>query len=133
MLGDIIGEETGRITTQRVMSSDGAPRVETSFQASGTLLGVPATDIATYETVMRPGGTMYGEGQGVLMTADGGSATWKGQGIGRFGPEGSISYRGALYYQTTHESLLRLNDVAAVFEYEVDADGNTKGQLWEWK
>jgi hypothetical protein len=67
------------------------------------------------------------------MTADGGAATWKGQGIGKFGPGGSVSYRGSLYYQTTHEPLLRLNDVAAIFEFEVDAEGNVVGRLWEWK
>jgi hypothetical protein len=27
----------------------------------------------------------------------------------------------------------RLNSVAAIYEYEVDAQGNTKGEVWEWK
>jgi hypothetical protein len=26
-----------------------------------------------------------------------------------------------------------LNSISVVFEYEVDPQGNTKGQLWEWK
>ena len=133
MLGEKIGEETGRVTSQRVLPSDGPPRVESSFQASGTLYGIAVTDIGTYVAVMRPDGNLYGEGQGVVMTADGGAATWKAQGIGKFGPGGSVSYRGALYYQTTHEPLLRLNDVAAVYEYEVDAEGNVVTRIWEWK
>jgi hypothetical protein len=26
-----------------------------------------------------------------------------------------------------------LNSAAAIFEYEVDVEGNTRAQLWEWK
>jgi hypothetical protein len=26
-----------------------------------------------------------------------------------------------------------LNSIAVVFEYEADAEGNTKSKLWEWK
>ena len=132
MIGDKTGEEIGKVTGQRALSTDGPPTVETSFQASGSLHGVDHTTIATYIGVLRPDGNLYGEGQGVAMTADGGAA-WKGTGIGKFGPDGSVSYRGAVYYQTSSPSLQRLNDVAAVFEYEVDPEGNTRGQLWEWK
>jgi hypothetical protein len=91
------------------------------------------TTIGTYQATMRPDGTLYGEGQGVVMTSDGGAATWKGSGLGKFGSGGAVSYRGAFYYQTTAPNLQRLNEVAAVFEYEVDGDGNTIGRLWEWK
>ena len=132
MIGDKIGEETGKVTGQRALSTDGPPTVETSFQAAGSLFGVSHTTIATYTGVIRPDGNLYGEGQGVVMTADGG-ATWKGTGIGKFGPDGSVSYRGVIYYQTSSPSLQRLNDVAAVYEYEIDPEGNTRGQFWEWK
>jgi len=27
----------------------------------------------------------------------------------------------------------RLNTIAVVFEYEADADGNTRSKTWEWK
>jgi len=26
-----------------------------------------------------------------------------------------------------------LNSIAVIFEYEVDAQGNNRSQLWEWK
>ena len=48
-------------------------------------------------------------------------------------PDGSIGYRGAVYYQSAAPAWQRLNAIAGVFEFEVDAQGNTKGQLWEWK
>jgi hypothetical protein len=132
MLGNALGEERGRITSNRVLSED-TPTVETSFSASGKLLGVDMTDMGTYVATMRPDGTLFGTGQGVIMTADGEGATWKGSGVGIFGAGGSISYRGALYYQSASAKLAGLNQVAAVFEYDVDGEGNVVGKTWEWK
>ena len=41
MLGEKIGGISGRITAQRVLSNPGGgPKMETSFQASGSILGV---------------------------------------------------------------------------------------------
>jgi hypothetical protein len=107
--------------------------METSFQATGTVLGVSHTNIGTYWAVVRPDGTLYGEGQGVLMGKGGEMASWVGQGVGTLKKDGSVSYRGAVYYQTATPALLRLNNVAAIFEYEVDAQGNSKSEIWEWK
>ena len=40
MLGEKIGETSGKITMQRVLPNlGGGPKMETSFQASGSLLG----------------------------------------------------------------------------------------------
>jgi len=134
MLGERIGEETGKVTSQRVLPAvNGAPRMETSFQAAGSIYGVGASDTGTYVATLRPDGTLHGEGQGVLMGKGGEAATWAGQGVGTMKKDGSISYRGACYYQSASPAWVRLNAVAGVFEYEVDAQGNTKGQLWEWK
>ena len=134
MQGDKLGEESGKVTAQRVLAgSGGGPRMETSFRANGTLLGVNGTTTATYSSVMRPDGTLYGEGQGIVMGNDGDMATWIGQGVGTIKKGGAVSYRGAVYYQSASPRWLRLNNVAAIFEYEVDAQGNTQSQLWEWK
>jgi hypothetical protein len=59
--------------------------------------------------------------------------TWVGQGVGVIGKGGRVSYRGAVYYQTSSSKWARLNNVAAVFEYEVNANGATKSSTWEWK
>ena len=134
MQGEKIGEESGRVTSQRVLPSpSGSPKMETSFQANTMLLGVEATDTGTYRSVVRPDGTLYGEGQGIVMGKEGDLATWKGQGVGTIKKDGAISYRGAVYYQSSSARWSRLNSVAAIFEYEVDAQGNTRSQLWEWK
>jgi len=132
MLGEQIGEEKGRVTARRVLSTDPA-RVEVSAETEGTLLGVATKNIITYQSQLRPDGTLYGEGEGVVMGKDGDIATWKGQGVGIFGENGAISYRGAIYYQSGSTKFERLNTIACVYEYAVDAEGNTSAKLYEWR
>ncbi len=135
MLGDVLVDERGQVTGTRVLpSEDGRPTIEVSFQATGQLLGTDATDMGTFVSAVREDGTLFGDGQGVAMTADGGVATWKGQGVGRFTGRGSaVSWRGAIYWQSTSNGLTRLNEVAGVFEFDVDENGKTDAKTWEWK
>jgi hypothetical protein len=134
MLGEKIGEISGKVTMQRVLPNlGGDPKMETSFQATGSVLGTNINDTGTYWTIVRPDGTQYGEGQGVMMTRDGKVATWTGHGVGVRSKDGSATYRGALYFQTMPPRWSRLNKVAVLFEYAVDAEGNTHSEYWEWK
>src|SRR5438067_13670939 len=134
MLGEQIGEEQGQITARRVLPSNGSgPKVEVSFQARGKLLGLEATDLGTYWSIVQDNGALYGEGQGVIMTTQGDVVQWTGAERGRFTEQGGVSFRGAVYYQTTSQKLARLNGVAAVFEHEASADDSVINRLWEWK
>lgn len=135
MLGELLGEQIGQTTGTRVLpSEDGSPRIEVSFQANGTLLGTQTVEMGTFIAVNRPDGTLFGTGQGVLTTDDGDMATWAGNGVGRpAGRGGSVSWRGAIYYQTSSERLTRLNSIAAIFEFEVDETGKTEAKSYEWK
>ena len=135
MLGEQIGEETGHITGTRVLPDEGAgPKVEVSFQASGTTLGIHEIDIGTYVSVARPDGTLFGEGQGVIMTDEGEVVTWRGQGVGRLTGHGmAASWRASIYAQTTSERLARLNGIAEMVEFEVDESGKIAAKSWEWK
>jgi hypothetical protein len=117
MLGDKIGETSGKITSQRVLPNlGGGPKMETSFQANGSILGTNVKETGTYWSLVRPDGTLYGEGQGVMITKDGKMATWRGHGVGTMKKDGTASYRGAVYYQTAPPRWARLNKVAVVFE-----------------
>jgi hypothetical protein len=60
-------------------------------------------------------------------------ATWTGNGVGTMKKDGTASYRGAVYYQTAPPRWTRLNKVAVVFEYKVDAENNTRSEFWGWK
>ena len=132
MLGEQIGEGKGKRLVRRVLSVD-PPTAEVSFEDSGTMMGVAYSGFGTYTSVVRPDGTALGEGQGAMMTPDGDMITWKGSGLGKFGPGGALSYRGILYYRTPSQKLARLNNTCGVFEYEVDPSGSTTTKIWEWK
>jgi len=132
MLGEIIGETTGKRVLRRVLSGDPL-RVEVSFEESGSIIGVATTGFGTYQSAVRPDGTIYGEGNGAIITADGELATWTGSGQGTFGAGGAVSYRGILYFRTASQKLAQLNGAPGVFEYEVDPSGNTHTKIWAWK
>src|SRR5262245_49084037 len=134
MLGEMIGEESGKVTSRRVLENlGGAPKMETNAQTTLTLLGVEAINNVTYSAAIRADGSLYGEGQGIVISKDGDVATWVGQGVGTVKKGGGASFRGAVFYQSSSPKWSRLNSVASIFEHEVDAEGNVHSKLWEWK
>jgi len=134
MLGEQIGESRGKRTGRRVLWAEGSAfKVEVSLESVGKLLGVDVNEVATYWAAARPDGSLFGEGQGIITSPSGDSATWRGQGVGKFVGAGAVSYRGAVYYSTASPKLARLSTVAVLFEFEADAEGNTHAKLWEWK
>ena len=132
MLGDKIGETKGKRVVRRVISVD-TPTVEVTFEDSGKMFGVPVMGMGTYTSIVRADGSLFGSGQGLNTTEDGEAVTWTGTGQGHFGPGGSISYRGMLFFRTTSKKLAKLNNACGAFEYEVDGKGGTVSKIWEWK
>jgi hypothetical protein len=134
MLGEKLGEFHGKVTGQRVLPPEKGPKVETSFELSGTMCGVASTLMGTYWSTVRPDGTLYGECQGLIMTKDGDVGTWTAAGAGRFTGKGSaVSFRGAIYFQTVPQKLASLTQVAVLYEWEIDEHGNASTPFWEWK
>jgi hypothetical protein len=144
MLGDLIYEHKGKVIGQRVLGNASEkgevvvlPKIETTFSADAKLKGtIDITDTGTYLSIIRPGGILHGEGQGLYMTKDGSgeTATWTGQGVGRLTEGGRVSYRGSLFFRANSTGKLSfLNNIVTVFEYEVDESGNTTAKMWEWK
>ncbi len=134
MLGDILGNVAGKVVLRRVVTAGpSATRTESTQRGAGTLLGVEYRETSTYESELRPDGTVFGSGQGIYMGNGGEMATWIGQGVGTLTKGGGVSFRGAIYLYSASAKWQRLNSVASVFEYEVDADDNYKGTLTEWK
>ena len=132
MLGELIYQGSGKRIVRRVLSTE-PPKVEVTFEGGGKILGVDAMELGTYTSVIRSDGTIYGEGQGVVMTPAGDQMTWKGAGVGTFKERGAVSYRGAIYYHTASPKMSRLNTVAGVFEFDSDEHGTTQSKVWEWK
>jgi hypothetical protein len=133
MLGELIGELKGRISSQRVLDSDG-PEIETNISASGTLRGVQVTETLSYVAAPSAKGVLSGVGEGVMISSKGEMATYTGQGIGKFDSSGTLKWRGAIFFKSTSSGELQfLNNLVAVFEAEVDAQENFSDKTWEWK
>ena len=140
VLGELIEDESGKITGQRVLDVE-SPKIESSFTMAGKYKEIEATDIGTYWSVMRQGAEtgsiMYAEAQGVITAKDGqGMATYTAQGIGRFTSLGKARFHGSMFYRTTSTSggnLSFLNNMVGIFEYEGDEQGNCSVKVWEWK
>src|SRR5437899_17937 len=106
---------------------------EVTFETHGTLLDIETNEVGTYEAIVRPDGTLFGEGQGVLSSPQGDMATWRGQGAGRLDASGGTEFRGAIYFETASPRWAGLNGIAGVYEYSADASGKTETSLWEWR
>ena len=132
MLGDLIGEGKGKRVVRRILSIE-PPTAEVTFEATGTILGVSSNETGTYTSVVRADGSIFGNGQGLIITADGDGITWTGTGLGKFGPGGSVSYRGMIFFRTDSQKMARMNNVCGAFEFETDPAGNTSSKVWEWK
>ena len=84
MLGDVIGEANGTLTSTEVLSVEqGSPRLRLTLRGSGKAMGVAFTDMITHSLEVRSSGVLYGEGETVWLTEDGEISTWKGFGVGR--------------------------------------------------
>lgn len=109
--------------------------METAFQTSGSIFGTEVTLIGTYWSTKRPDGSVYGEcpWQGALMAADG-VGPWGGAGAGALTGEGmGVGFTGALYFQTNSPYLSELNQMAVVYEFDIDSEGNASGGYCQWR
>jgi hypothetical protein len=121
---------SGKVTTLRVLPDS---KVEVSQQGSGKMLGSEITEISTFSSTMRPNGTAYGEGQSIRMLSDGGSAEFKGTGVGKPSGRGWRWSYGGTFQTVTSQKLGRLLDIYIVGEYNADENGNYQSKEWEWK
>ncbi len=132
MLGDIIYEGTGKLMGARVLDKDGT--MELTFQEEGKAFGIPCTVLLTQVFVTRPDGTAHAEGQGVLLTTEGDTATLTSSGfsVPKGNPPAS-SGRGATFFRTQSQKLARFNGIVCPFEVEVNEDWTYTVKDWEWK
>jgi hypothetical protein len=134
MLGEMLGELTGKIVNQRVVSHwDGPTKIERTMETKGKILGEEVTLLGTFWSKDRPQGGMFSRGQGILMTKGGEKAVIRGAGISVPSKGPGWSMRGSRYIQTTSTALKRLNGVLVVFEIEISPDGTVRDKWWEWK
>ena len=77
MLGDTVGEVRGQAISTRILSDEGqGPRMEITDQSAGELYGVSINQTVTYVGVLRPNGTISGEGIQVDYTGTSGQSRY---------------------------------------------------------
>jgi hypothetical protein len=136
MIGEMLGELTGKIIGQRIVPHHHRSRqlrIERTMETKGKILGQEVTFLATFWSMERPQGGMFSRGRGILMTKNGEKAMLRGAGISVTPKGPGWSMRGTRYAQTTSAALKRLNEVALVFETEISPDGTIRDKWWEWK
>jgi hypothetical protein len=130
-----IGEEEGEAVGFRVQPDliHGA-RLEVSVRSQGKLLGEESSSIVTYWYVVRPDGTLYGEGHGIGMLKDGSTGTFTASGIGSQKTVGGPSHwRATLFYVTTSGKMSKLAHRPIFVEFDVDEHWKSKARIFEWK
>ena len=134
MLGEKLGEASGKITGSRVLPTEWQQiKLEVSFQGQGTLLGQPITDFGTYWQTVQPGGVLRGEGHVLMMTPNGEIADWQGGGVGRpIGAGFKATYGVYGYFLSAQGELAKAATTANAIEYEVEEDGSYRWQMWAW-
>lgn len=131
MSGEKIGEGSGQRGMRKVLATQPTFKVEVSFEETVKLLGVDGMNMGTYTATTKPDGSLEGIGEGVFATLDGEFVTWRGMGVGHFVEAGAVHYAGVLSYSTTSQKLAKLNSIAAMFEFDVDASGKTRSQVYD--
>ena len=131
MIGEQVEEGKGKRTGRRVIALDPL-KIEATVEEMTTLLGHQGMSIITYTSGTKPDGSLDGEGNAVFATLEADMVTWKGLGVGRFGEGGSIHYSGSVSFTTTSPKFTKLNGVSGVFQFEIDAQGNTHSKIWEF-
>jgi hypothetical protein len=136
MLGEQIMELKGKIIGQRVLDAEG-PIMETTLTQTGNVKETQVNETATFVAKPMSSGVIGGEGQGVIMVAGESEeiATFKGYGVGRVTPSGSVKWRGSHFFRTSSQNgkLAFLNNAVGLFEAEIDTNGNMTEKVWEWK
>jgi hypothetical protein len=136
MIGEMLGELTGKIVGQRIVPHHhrgGHLKIERTMETKGKILGQEVTFLATFWSMERPHGGMFSRGRGILTTKNGEKVMLRGAGISVPSKGPGWSMRGTRYAQTTSAALKRLNEVALVFETEITPDGTIRDKWWEWK
>ena len=134
-LGELIGTESGSVSAFRVVKEGFGVKVETQFEARGTILGTEVIDYATYWSIYRPDGNFVGGADGVIFTMEAEAAAYTGTGVGHMtGRGGAAQWRGAIYYFSASPKFAQLNSIAVLFEFEIDETAkNMEIKLYEWK
>jgi hypothetical protein len=139
VLGEQIGEERGRVTSQKIVDLEdivGGPKVETTFFSDAKFNGIKTINTVTYWTVLRPNGKLYSEAKGVAIANNDNKeiVTYTSYGFGKITNSFGTNLRGSISYSAKSPAgtLSFLNNLVGIYEHESDQHGNMRSSIWKW-
>ncbi len=130
MMGELVYEAQGKVAGWKQLVSG---KVEEKFDMHGTFLGEMFSGTYAIEGNVRPDGTGFIETHGFISTEGGYPVQFTGITNGRTYRDGHTVLRGANCFCCPSGKFAHLNEMAVIWEAEVDDEGNVRSKGWEWK
>ena len=130
VIGDLVLEGHGKVKNVREFLEG---HIEETFEMHGLLLGEKFSGEYTIEGRVRPEGTAHVKIQGFILIENTPMIQVTGVANGITKPDGHTLLKGANCYTYASGKFARLNEMAVMWEAEVDEEGNISSRGWEWK
>jgi hypothetical protein len=105
-----------------------------TYIANGTLANIGnVTNNGFILTTPLASGLLYGEGQGVLTTKDGETATYTFQFVGSLAAGGQAPHGSWYIHTNSTGKMAALNNMVGITHSEIHDDGKFSTRVWEWK
>jgi hypothetical protein len=121
-LGEPIYTENGKITGPY------------TYTANGTLANIGnVTNNGFIMTTPIGKDLLYGQGQGILSTKNGETATYTFQFIGSLSPDGQLPHGSWYIHTNSTGKMASLNNIVGITQSEIHQGGQFLTKVWEWK
>ncbi len=123
----------GIISYQKVVNVIGEPQLESSVIEHGILTGIGnVTDIQTWINTYRTSNTTFGEGKGIMISADGQMAPWIGYGIGQIQDNDTTLYKDIIIFSNNATGNMKFLDNQIGLEIATVEGSNQTTKILKW-
>jgi hypothetical protein len=123
----------GKLIYQRVVNVIGYPQIEVSVIEHGILRGIGnVTDIQTWLDTYMTSNTIYGEGKGIMISADGQMAPWIGYGIGQTQNNGTALFKDIIIFSDNATGNMKFLDNQIGLRIATVQENNQTTKIFKW-
>ncbi len=123
----------GKLIYQRVVNVIGNPQIEESAIEHGILSGIGnVTNVQTWLDTYRTSNIIYGEGKGIMISADGQMAPWIAYDIGQIQNNGTIFYKGITIFNNYATGNMKFLDNQVGLEITKVGGNNQTTKILKW-
>lgn len=123
----------GKLIYQRVVNVIGYPQIENSIIEHGILRGIGnVTNIQTWINTYRMPNTIYGEGRGIMISADDQMAPWIGCGIGQIQNDGTVLFKDIVIFSNNATGNMKFLDNQLGLSIATLQGNNQTTKIFKW-